>query len=109
MTDPRLTQLGALAGLRADRSAARLARVQAAIDTIEGKAAALRNPQVEAPGSIAEAMMRDRWDRWRGEQLRLLNQQIARLHAMAQPQREANARDQARRRVLEKLMMGARR
>lgn len=103
MRTDRLAQLAALAGLRADRSAARLARVQQAIDALEAKACMLRAPMAEAPGSVAEAVMRDRWDRWRAEQVRLLNHRIARLQAAAQPQREARARDEARRRVVESL------
>ena len=109
MTDRRIAELEALAGLRADRSAARLARFQTAIATLEGRAAALRDQRAEAPVGIAEAVMRDRWDRWRGEQVRSLGQQLARLQAVAQPQREAHTRDRARRLVLEKLARGQRR
>ena len=98
-----LGQLELLAGLRADRSASRLARIQAAIDGLERKAEGLRAATGEAPGSVAEAVMRDRWHRWRAEQLRLLNHQIARLQMVAQPQREAHARDAARRQVLARL------
>lgn len=107
MSNTRLSRLEALAGLRADRSGARLARVQTAIDALERKAAALRHPQVGAPASVADAVMRDRWDRWRSEQLRQIGHQLARLHAAAQPQREAHARDRARRSVLERLTKDA--
>ena len=103
-----MAQLAALAGLRAERSATRLARVQRAIDALEARADALRRPMAEPPGSVADAVMRDRWDRWRGEQLRLLGTRIARLHAAAQPEREARARDEARRRVVEAIARGRR-
>lgn len=99
----RLGQLGLLAGLRADRSAARLARVQAAIDGLERKAGALREAPSPAPNSVAEAVMQDKWRRWRSEQLHVLTHQISRLQAIAQPQRETHGRDAARRKVLERL------
>lgn len=107
MTSGRLTGTERLAGLRADRSAARLAQIQAAIDVLETKASTLRDAATEAPASVAEAVMRDKWDRWRTEQLRVLNHQIARLQMVAQPQREAHARDNARRKVIEKLAADA--
>lgn len=98
-----LAQLARLAELRADRSAARLAKIQGLIDTLEAKAAALRDARSEAPASIAEAVMRDRWNRWRVQQTTMLNTQIARLQVVAQPQRELHARDRARTLVLEKV------
>lgn len=101
--------LGRLAGLRADRSAARLARIQSAIDGLEEKVEALRTGSPEAPVSVAEAMLRDKWDRWRSEQIRTLNHQIARIQMIAQPQRELQARDGARVRVLEELAKRTRR
>lgn len=98
-----LEQLRKLAELRADRSAARLAKIQGLIDTLEGKATALRDARPDAPASIPEAAMRDRWNRWRAQQVGVLNTQIARLQVVAQPQRELHARDRARTMVLEKV------
>lgn len=109
MKDDRLAQLGALAALRTDRASARLVRLQGAIDGIESKAAALRDVRPEPPGSVSDAVMRDRWHRWRTEQLRFLGQQAARLHAAAQPLREAQARDRARQRIIERLADRSRR
>lgn len=109
MKRDELAQLTALAEIRADRSASRLVRLQTAIDALEAKAASLRNPCEEAPGSIADAVMHDRWNRWRSEQIRLLNARILRLQVVAQPLREAQARDTARAKVLEKLAKPARR
>ncbi|WP_281824929.1 hypothetical protein [Jannaschia rubra] len=106
--DP-LDMLGQLAGLRADRSAARLAKVQVLIDRLQGKLDALRDAAPGTPGSIAEAVMRDRWHRWRAGQIAELNLQIARLEGIAQPHREAHARDAARQAVLERLKKKARR
>ena len=103
MKRARLDQLAALATLRADRASSRLGRLQAAIDGLAAKAEALRAPMAEPPGSISEAVMRDRWDRWRSEQLRLANERILRLEAAAQPLRELRARDQARAEVLARL------
>ena len=98
MTDKTdLAVLCQLAGLTAEKSAARLARIQSLIDTLEGKAADLRR------AAITEAVMRDRWHRWRTQQITLLNMQVARLQAVAQPQREVHARNTARNAVLEKL------
>lgn len=99
----QLALLRRLAALRADRAAARLARVQGLIDTLETRAAALRSAPVEPRTSISEAQVRDRWDRWRAQNLTVLNMQIARLNAAAQPQREALARETARGQVLGKL------
>lgn len=109
MKSAQLSQLAALAGLRADRSTARLSRLQVAIDALEAKAKALHRPLAEPPGSIADAMMHDRWDRWRSQQIRLINDRILRLQTMAQPLREARARDQARASVLEALRKRPRR
>lgn len=103
MKQDDLKQLAKLAELRADRSAARLAKIQGLIDTLEAKATALREARPEAPGSIPEAVMRDRWNRWRAQQVAMLNTQIARLQVVAQPQRELHARDRARTMVLEKV------
>ena len=98
-----LARLAQLADLRADRSAARLAKIQGLIDTLESKAAALREARPEQPESIAEAVMRDRWNRWRAQQVGVLNTQIARLQVVAQPQREVHARDRARTMVLARV------
>ncbi len=98
-----LAVLCQLAGLTAEKSAARLARIQSLIDALEGKAADLRRAAPAAPVSITEAVMRDRWHRWRTQQITLLNMQVARLQAVAQPQREVHARNTARNAVLEKL------
>ncbi|WP_299818244.1 hypothetical protein [uncultured Jannaschia sp.] len=98
-----LARLRRLADLRTDRSAARLARIQGLIDELEGRAGALRDARPEPPASIGEAQMQDRWNRWRREQVTMLNTQVARLNAVAQPQRETLARDRARAAVLGKL------
>lgn len=98
-----LNQLRRIADLRTDRSAARLARIQGLIDELEGRADALRDARPEPPASIGEAQMQDRWNRWRRQQVTMLNAQVARLNAVAQPQRETLARDRARAMVLGKL------
>lgn len=99
----QLSDLARLAGMQADRSAARLAKVQGLIDDLERQAEALRGAAPAAPESVAEAVMRDKWQRWREQQLAMFNHQIARLQVVAQPQREVHARDTARKAVLEKL------
>lgn len=99
----QLALLRQLASLRADRAAARLARVQGLIDTLETRADALRSAPSEPGGAISEAQIRDRWDRWRTQNLTVLNGQIARLNGAAQPQREALAKETARGQVLRKL------
>lgn len=103
MKQADLRQLTLLADLRADRSAARLAKIQGLIDALEAKATALRDARPEQPASIAEAVMRDRWNRWRAQQVTMFNTQIARLQVVAQPQRELHARDRARTMVLAKV------
>ncbi|MCK0168256.1 hypothetical protein MWU52_11885 [Jannaschia sp. S6380] len=103
MTRDRLDELRDLATLRKDRSAARLAKYQGLIDGLEEKVRALRDARPPAPESVAEAAARDRWSRWRGQQLMVLNQQIAQLNALAQPHREAHARDHAREIVVDTL------
>lgn len=103
MNSLRLAELRALAALREQRSAAGVAKYQVHIDRLEAQAEALRQASRSAPASIGEAEMHDRWNRWRMQQLALLNQQIARLHALAQPRREAHARDRARQTVIGEL------
>ena len=92
-----------LSALRADRTAARLARVQSLINTLEDQAATLRKVPPIQPSSAQDAVIHDRWARKRAQSLAVLNTQIARLHGAAQPQREAFAREAARTAVLEKL------
>lgn len=100
-----LALLGQLAKLRADRAAARLARVQGLIETLDSRADALRAAPSEPRLSISEAQVRDRWDRWRAQNLEVLNVQVARLNAAAQPQRETLAKETARQQVLTKLAL----
>jgi len=99
----KLRDLETLASLREDRSAARLAKVQSLIDRLQAKAEDLRSKRLMAPDDVAQAIVQDRWDRWRANELAELSTQIARLYAVAQPERERHARDVARRAVLEKL------
>ncbi|SFJ42427.1 hypothetical protein SAMN04488095_2824 [Jannaschia pohangensis] len=99
----KLRDLEQLATLRRDRSAVRLAKIQSLIDRLQTKADDLRGKELAASADIAQAIVQDRWDRWRAGQLAELSTQIARLQAVAQPERERHARDQARRAILEKL------
>ena len=99
----QLILLQQLARLRADRAAARLARVQGLIDTLETRATALRDVPAADYNDLSEAVVRDRWDRWRAQNLAQLNTQIARLNIAAQPQREAQARETARLGVIKKI------
>ena len=101
--DERLALLAKLAALKADRAAARLARVQALIDEMERRAAALRDVPDAPFVSLSESIMRDKWDRWRTQNLAKINTQVARLNVVAQPEREAHARETARAAVLAKL------
>lgn len=98
----RLALLHRLAALRADRSAARLARAQAAIDTLEVRAASLREPLAPEPDPRLAAIG-DVHERWRRGQLVALNREIAGRRAHAEPLREAQARDRAREMVLARL------
>ena len=109
MNRERLADLEALARLRADRSAGQLEKFASAIDRLERKVQTLRETVPDAPEDVAEGIMRDRWHRWRRQQISTLNLQLARLQAAAQPLREAHARDLARKTVLEKLVSERRR
>ena len=62
MRTEQLKLLQRLAGLRADRAAARLARVQGLIDTLEERAAKLRDAPAADMSNIANAMAQDRWE-----------------------------------------------
>lgn len=99
----QLVLLQQLARLRADRAAARLARVQGLIDTLEARATALRDAPNADFGDLPGAVVQDRWDRWRALNLAQLNTQVARLNMAAQPQREIHARETARVGVLGKI------
>lgn len=99
----QLILLQHLAKLRADRAAARLARVQGLIDTLEERASALRDAPDANFQDLSSATVQDRWDRWRAINLAQLNTQIARLNVAAQPQRETHARETARVGVLGKI------
>ncbi|CTQ49095.1 hypothetical protein JDO7802_01105 [Jannaschia donghaensis] len=99
----RLALLGRLARLRADRASGRLAKVQVLIDEMERRADAMRDVPDAPFDSMAESVMRDRWERWRGQNLARINLHVARLNTVAQPQREAQARETARAAILEKL------
>ncbi|SDY44509.1 hypothetical protein SAMN05444004_101459 [Jannaschia faecimaris] len=101
--DAQLDLLRQLSRLRADRAAARLARIQGLLNTLEDKATALREEPDTPFTSVAESVVRDRWNRWRAVNLMQINTQVARLNIAAQPQREAQARDIARAAVLTKL------
>lgn len=102
-TRQKLRELGILASLRENQSAVRLAKVQSLIDRLQSKAEDLRSRHLTTPENVSQAVVQDRWDRWRAAQLAELSTQIARLHAVAQPERERHARNVARRAVLEKL------
>ncbi|MEM9796283.1 MAG: hypothetical protein AAF919_07325 [Pseudomonadota bacterium] len=97
-----------LAELRVTRSAGRLARVQVRIDDLQARAEALRRVDGAPVESVTEARVRDKWAIWRAGEVVRLNGEIARLEAQAQPLREANARDRARRAVLARLLGGPR-
>lgn len=97
-----LDRLQALADLRAQRSAQVLARAQAAITDLEQRAEALRTPLAPAE-DIEGEIARDQHDRWRTDQLRHLNLEIAGRRAHAEPLRKAYGRDHARAEVLERL------
>ncbi len=106
MKPAELEQLRQLAALRAQRSGAQLARIQRAINIAEDRAEALRTNPDSAPGSVSEAVFRDRWNRWRKQELQVLNGKIALMQSAAQPQREAHARDRARESVIDELSKG---
>lgn len=99
----RLALLRDLTRLRADRAASRLAQVQGLIDTLETRAAKLRDVPDAAFDSLSASLVQDKWERWRAQNLAQINTQVARLNIAAQPQREARARETAREAVLKKL------
>ena len=103
MKSQDLQQLIELAQIREQKSGAKLARLQTLIDQLEGKATALRTATPNANGDIGAAIMQDRWHRWRNQQIAVLNTQVARLQAVAQPERERHARNVAKRNVIETL------
>ncbi|MEM7487484.1 MAG: hypothetical protein AAF390_00005, partial [Pseudomonadota bacterium] len=88
-----LARLRALADLRAQKSGQALMRAQTAIAELEGRADALRTPIEAGAGDIALEIARDRHARWRSEQLRTLNLEIAGRRAHAEPLRLAHGRD----------------
>lgn len=100
----RLAELHRLADLRAERSAARLMRAQTAIDALETRADGLRTPLERDDSDPRMAVVADRHERWRRDQLIALNGEIALRRAHAEPLRQAQARDRARALVLEKLL-----
>ncbi|MEM7641910.1 MAG: hypothetical protein AAF366_05225 [Pseudomonadota bacterium] len=97
-----LDRLQALADLRAQRSGQVLARAQTAIADLEARADGLRAPLAPAQ-DIESEIARDRHGRWRTNQLRRLNLEIAGRRAHAEPLRKAHGRDRARAEVLERL------
>ncbi|MEM7709856.1 MAG: hypothetical protein AAF264_03725 [Pseudomonadota bacterium] len=97
-----IRRLRTLADLRADRSGQVLARAQAAIAALEARADALRAP-LEASDDMAAQIARDHHSRWRSDQLRQLNVEIAGRRAHAEPLRKMHGRDRARAEVLERL------
>ncbi|WP_055664663.1 hypothetical protein [Jannaschia seosinensis] len=103
MKDNELDALSELVALKEQKTGHRLARIQALIDQLEGKAQVLRDTPGNAEDDFGAAILHDRWQRWRGQQLAVLNEQLARLHAAAQPERERHAHNVARRNVVEKL------
>ncbi|MEM8849474.1 MAG: hypothetical protein AAGE03_05495 [Pseudomonadota bacterium] len=102
MKTDALTRLQALADLRAQRSGQVLARARAAIADLEARAEGLRAPLAPA-ANISGEIARDRHGRWRTDQLRQLNLEIAGRRAHAEPLRKAHGRDRARAEVLERL------
>lgn len=99
----KLALLRQLTRLRADRASIRLAKVQGLIDTLEERAAKLRDVPDAPFESLSASIVQDRWERWRATNLAQINTQIARLNVAAQPQRETRAREMAREAVLKKL------
>ncbi|WGH80175.1 hypothetical protein [Jannaschia ovalis] len=104
MTPRELRSLRALAQLRAERSGRDLAVYRGRIAALEARRATLTDQPLQAPETLAEAAAQDRWLRWRAAELSQLSLAAARLHAAAQPQREAHARDRARSEVIDRLI-----
>lgn len=109
MTPRERAALTELAGLRRMKTAARLSGMQAQIDALERRRRALAQVATAPPASIDEAIMQDRWHRWRQQELARLAIEIARLQARAQPLREDHARNVARVGVAERLPIRQRR
>jgi hypothetical protein len=105
VTRDRFDDLRKLAELKAERSAATYARLQAAIRELEARAEALRAP-VAPPSDIAGHLAAERHEAWRRTQLRRLSIEIAGRRAHAEPLRRAHARDQARAQVVARLLSG---
>ncbi|WP_298437078.1 hypothetical protein [uncultured Jannaschia sp.] len=109
MKAKELAALTELARLRRTKTAARLAGIQAQINVLEDRRGALARVATAPPDSIDEAIMQDRWHRWRQQELARLMTEIARLQARAQPFREDHAKNVARVGVAERLPIRPRR
>lgn len=103
MMRDRLHLLGQLAALRAQRSAAALARRMTILTELEARDAALRNATPQDTADLTHLIARDRHDTWRGQQLAKLSLDLARANAQVQPYREAHSRDLAREQVIARL------
>ncbi|WP_371156227.1 hypothetical protein [Jannaschia sp. 2305UL9-9] len=101
--DQKLEQLGQLAALRSQRSAARLAGRMAKLTALQARDTALRAPPEGEPASLPELIARDRHDTWRNQQLARLSLELARARAEVEPFRHAHARDVAREQVIARL------
>ncbi|MGB3553141.1 MAG: hypothetical protein WBA25_00710 [Jannaschia sp.] len=109
MKRDRLSALRALADLKAQRSAARLAGAQSIVARLQDQDAALRREDRSETVDLAELAARERHSRWRQEHLARLAVELAQANARAQPLREAHARDNAREKVLGRLLSRRRR
>lgn len=95
--------LSQLAALRAERSAALLARKLAVLSELQRRDQALRQPSPLESDDLAHRIVADRHDIWRQGELAKLSVLLARAEAEAQPFRERHARDVARREVIGRL------
>ncbi|MGB3406448.1 MAG: hypothetical protein WBA67_03055, partial [Jannaschia sp.] len=74
-----------------------------AVNELQRRAVGLRDAGTVEATTIAELIVQDRHDAWRHAELSKLTLQLAKANAVAQPLREAHARDVARQQVVSKL------
>ena len=102
----KLARLSALASMKADRAKAELAAARAPVDRLSAEITALRaerRARAAEPPDPAGATARAAWLRQSDRRLRDLMAELARARSVMEARRDAAAREEGRRQVLEKL------